>query len=163
MDVWWAEHQMWVSSMPWRWWKWTTILCGISRSIAGRLRVMAVLLYLALMGLYQGCCTEFWAPQYKTHVGKMWWVQLRATKIIAGWKTDIQKDGLILFPQKRTRITVVRCTKENQNRRQGEDYSLCVWSNTDPSYPERFRNCHPWGDIQDLTGQGPGQPELNWK
>lgn len=35
------------------------ILCGISRSIAGRLRVMAMLQYLTLAGLHLGWCIEF--------------------------------------------------------------------------------------------------------
>ena len=48
------------------------ILCGIRRSIAGRLRVMTVLLCLALLGLPLGFCVEFWAPQGKRHVGKVW-------------------------------------------------------------------------------------------
>lgn len=46
--------------------KMKNILCGISSSIAGRLRVTAVLLCLALMGLRLGYCAEFWARWYET-------------------------------------------------------------------------------------------------
>ena len=48
------------------------ILCSIRRSIAGSLRVTTVLLCLALLELHLGCCVEFWAPQGKRHVGKVW-------------------------------------------------------------------------------------------
>lgn len=51
--------------------KMNSILCGVGSSMAGRLRITAMLLYLALMGLHLGYCAEFWAPQYKRHVGKV--------------------------------------------------------------------------------------------
>lgn len=64
---WWVESNK-PTACPGGWMN--HMLCGISRSAAGRLRLSAVLIYLALMGLRLRCYIEFWDPQYKDMLAK---------------------------------------------------------------------------------------------
>lgn len=119
------------------------ILCGIIRSIAGRLRVTAVLLYLALTGLHLGCCVKFWAPQYET----CWQSVVSAAeghRDHLGWKTDVQEDGTRLSSKMhKSNGHEVQQGKSQSETRRGL-FTLCAVKQWPSAYPERFRNRHPW-------------------
>lgn len=54
------------------------------KNMARRSKDMIMPLYSALMKSYLRYYVQIWAPQHKTHVGLLKWVETRATKIMRG-------------------------------------------------------------------------------
>lgn len=143
---WWVESNE-STACPGGWMN--HMLFGISRSTAGRLRLSAVLVYLALVRLHLRCCIEFWDPQYKDMLAKCGGCSWGPLGLLGAGKQICRKMEWG-FAQKCRRAVAVRCSKENNNWRQGEDYSLCGQALTQVTQGGSGNAI--LGHIQDLKG-----------
>lgn len=118
------------------------ILCGISRSIAGRLRVMAMLQYLTLACLHLGWCIEFLGPsgqetgwQSVVSVAEGHWDYCRLENRCAG------RQARLSSKMHNSNGHEVQQGKSQSETRRG---LFTLLSSSNLGYPERFRNRHPW-------------------
>lgn len=151
---WWVESNE-PTACPGGWMN--HMLCGVSRSTSGRLRLSAVLIYLALVGLHPRCYIEFWDPQYKDMLAKCGgcsWGPLTSlgvvNRCVERWNEALLKNAQEQWLWVAARKITI-----------GDKERIIHSGQAMTPVTQRGWEIAILGDIQDLKGWGPGQPDLN--